>query len=419
METMSETLREPRRAYRDPDDRILGGVASGVGAHLGLDPFQARVGFVILALMGGLGVVVYAALWLLLPVADQPTAAGAPGLESATRRGFRTEAPSRRTRDVGVAVSLAVVAAGLIVFLQNAGLWLSPRVFWPLLVAASGLALLWWQSDESDRAEWLSTSSGWKAWLRVVFGGILVTGAVGLALFQAGVADALDAALGAILLAVVGVGLVIGPWLLRLTRDLRHERGERMRSQERADVAAHLHDSVLQTLALIQRQAGDALTVAQLARTQERELRNWLFDPIDVEKTTLKSALTQAAAEVEDAHRLPIELVVVGDADAEDAVMALVAASREAMVNAAKHSTAGRIDVYGEVSTTRIEVFVRDRGIGFELVRVPEDRMGVRRSIVDRMSRHGGRADVRSTLGEGTEVRMWIPRSTRRQESDA
>ncbi|MBA3309547.1 MAG: PspC domain-containing protein, partial [Nocardioidaceae bacterium] len=263
---MSQVVREPRRAYRAADDRLLGGVASGVGAHLGLDPLHARAGFVVLALMGGFGVVVYAALWVLLPVGNPADEVGAPGLESATRRGFRTRAPGRRTADLGVAVSLAAVGLGAVVFLQNAGLWLSPRLFWPLLVAAAGLALLWWHSDEGDRAEWLSTSAGWKAWLRVVVGAFLLTGAVCLALFQAGVADALGAAVGAVLLAVIGVGLVIGPWLLRLTRDLRLERGERMRSQERADVAAHLHDSVLQTLALIQRQAGDALTVAQLAR---------------------------------------------------------------------------------------------------------------------------------------------------------
>jgi phage shock protein PspC (stress-responsive transcriptional regulator)/signal transduction histidine kinase len=405
---MTQAIREPRRAFRDPDDKFLGGVASGVAAHLGLEPLVVRFGFVVLALLGGFGVAVYGALWVLLPVRGDEAAS--PGLESATRRGFRTGRRSPRS-DIGVALSLCLVGLGAVVLLQNAGLWINSRVFWPLFVAGAGVALVWWQTDQTARSAWL-TGSGWKSWLRVFLGAFLVAAAIWLALFQAGVAGALDDAIGAILLAVAGVALVIGPWLLRLTRDLRTERQERVRSQERADVAAHLHDSVLQTLALIQRQAGDPATVSQLARTQERELRTWLFDNTDPEASTLKAGLQRVVTEVEAAHRVPIELVVVGDVDADDGVTALVAATREAIVNAAKHSGAGRIDVYAEVGPAQVEVDVRDRGVGFDLAEVGTDRQGVRGSIVDRMSRHGGRADVKTEPGQGTEVRMWIPRTT-------
>jgi signal transduction histidine kinase len=173
-------------------------------------------------------------------------------------------------------------------------------------------------------------------------------------------------------------------------------------------MAAHLHDSVLQTLALIQRQAGDPVVVSQLARTQERELRNWLFDAPDPERLTLKSALQAAAAEVEDALRVPIEVVSVGDIDVDDCVRPVVAAAREAMANAARHSGAGRVDVFAEVADRTIEVFVRDRGRGFVLADVPGDRQGVRGSILDRMHRHGGEAEIRSAPDEGTEVRLAV-----------
>ena len=184
-------------------------------------------------------------------------------------------------------------------------------------------------------------------------------------------------------------------------------------------MAAHLHDSVLQTLALIQRQSTDPAVVSQLARTQERELRMWLFDDIDPERATLKSALQTVVAEVEDNLRVPIELVVVGDVDVDESVRPMVAASREAIVNAARHSEAGRVDVFTEVGEHSIEVFVRDRGVGFVPDDVPHDRQGLRGSVIDRMQRHGGQATVRSAPGEGTEVRLVMPRGLRTSEGQA
>jgi signal transduction histidine kinase len=174
-------------------------------------------------------------------------------------------------------------------------------------------------------------------------------------------------------------------------------------------MAAHLHDSVLQTLALIQLQSDDPKAVQQLARRQERELRIWLYGE-ELPETTLKAALTAAAAEVEDERGVPVELVMVGDCETSDSVQALVRAAREAMVNAAKHSGSETIDVYAEVDEDSVEVFVRDRGRGFDVDAVAEDRMGVTGSIINRMSRHGGVATVRSHPGDGTEVRLEISR---------
>jgi signal transduction histidine kinase len=402
----------PRRVYRDTEDRFLAGVASGVAQHLGVATMLVRIAFLVMVLWSGFGVLLYAALWALVPLED-PTlddGSAAPGLAAASRRGFRGTRSIRR-RDVGLAASIGAMALGGIVLLQNLGLWVSPRLFWPLLVAATGIALLWRQADDQERQEWLSTSSGWRSWLRVVVGVLLLIAAIGIGLFQSGVSGRVDLTdvLIAVLLAMLGVALVLGPWALRLNRDLRRERTERIRTQERADVAAHLHDSVLQTLAMIQRQAADPVTVSQLARTQERELRTWLFESPSSPDDTVKAALQHAIGEVEVAHHVPIELVSVGDCPIEPATAAVVAAAREAMVNAAKHSGAPQIDVYAEATERELEVFVRDRGRGFDLDEVPEDRLGVRRSIVDRINRHGGRAEVVSDRDSGTEVRLFMP----------
>lgn len=403
---MATPILEPRSAFRDRDDRLLGGVAAGVAQHVGASPLQSRVMFLALTLLGGLGVLLYAGLWIFLPLAAPPVSS----LPEVTRSGLRTPVLTGTRRDMGAAVSLAVVGAGAVLLLQSTGLGINPVVFWPLVVASAGLALLWWQTD---RSSWSTARPGWRGWLRLAVGlGLLVT-AEALVVFQAGLPDGMLDTLLLLGLAVLGIGLVIGPWLLRLSRDLRRERQVRIRSEERADVAAHLHDSVLQTLALIQRQAGDPQVVAHLARTQERQLRTWLFEAPSPDVMTLKSALQNAVEEVEASHQVPVELVVVGDADADEHVSALVAATREALANAAVHSGADRVDVFAEALAGEVSIFIRDRGVGFDVAAVPDGRHGVRRSIIDRMVRHGGSAEIRSDPGRGTEVRLAMSRPTR------
>jgi signal transduction histidine kinase len=214
-----------------------------------------------------------------------------------------------------------------------------------------------------------------------------------------------------VVVVLVAGALILAPWWIRLVRGLADERAERVRSQERAELAAHLHDSVLQTLALMQRQAENPRDVAALARRQERELRAWLNGgrPFG-ERATFAAALELAAAEVEEAHAVPVDVVAVGDAPLDDEAEALVAAAREAIVNAAKFG-AGSVSVYAEAGEHEVEVFVRDRGPGFELDAVPADRRGVRESIVGRMERHGGTALIHSVPGEGTEVELRLRRS--------
>jgi signal transduction histidine kinase/phage shock protein PspC (stress-responsive transcriptional regulator) len=414
---------EVRRALRDTQEPFIGGVASGLARHLAVPVVWVRAAFVLTALLGGLGVALYLGLWLVLP-ADSHFDTAAPGLESATRGGRR---PGRRRRlgDVGPAVALAALAFGGILLVE--AVLGRGTVLWPILIGVAGVALLWRQADEAQRERWLDTtgridpvrvvlgSGGWASYARLAAGVALVALALVLFAFHGGsVALARDATVAA-LLGVAGIGIVVGPWIYRLASDLSAERAERVRTQERADVAAHLHDSVLQTLALIQKNAEDGSTVARLARAQERDLRAWLYAGESTDESTIASALRGAAAAVEDAHGVSVEVVTVGDGDLDDALRPLVAATREAVTNAAKHAGTGSVDVYAEVSPAAVDVFVRDRGRGFDPDAVPEDRHGLRHSILDRMDRHGGSAEVRSTPGEGTEVRLHLPR---RQEDE-
>lgn len=416
---------QPRRAFRSSEDRLLGGVASGLALHLGVDVLWTRAAFVVAAAVGGLGLVAYAGLWLLLPSAAH-LEQSSPGLEAATRQGRRPRR-GRRFQDVGPVVALAAVGVGVVVLVQS--LLGVSFFFWPLLVGVVGLAVLWRQADEAQRERWVDSSGridvrravlgrgGIASYARLAAGfGLLLVALLLFAAHSGGISVARDVLVAGIL-GVAGLALVAGPWLVRLLGDLAEERAARVRTQERADVAAHLHDSVLQTLALIQKNAADSATVARLARAQERDLRSWLYDDQAAGAPTLAAALRTAAAEVEDTHATPVEVVSVGDTVMVDRLAAVVQAAREAMVNAAKHSGADRVDVYAEVAGGRAEVYVRDRGVGFEPAMVPPDRMGIRRSIEGRMSRHGGTAEVRTRPGEGTEVRLGMPVGADGQEA--
>jgi len=417
-----------RRAYRRTDGRVLSGVAGGIADHLNVSDTVVRLVFIGATVFGGFGVLIYAALWFLMPL-EVSTGPNAPGLAAATRSGMRPETPvpplhsahkeRRKEKNRGQLTAFAVVAVGVLLLLNVAGLGVAGKMFWPLVFAGTGLALIWRQADEGQRNAWVGKAptlgalfgkGGWKSVIRVTVGLILLGTAVTVFLVQNGRLSQVGDVLVALLLAVVGIGVIAGPWVHRLSRDLNNERGERIRSQERADMAAHLHDSVLQTLALIQKQANDPRAVVRLARAQERDLRSWLYDEDDTTDQTLSGAAKRAAAEVEDSHGVPVEVVTVGDCELTEGLSAMVRAARESMVNAAKHSGADKIDVFVEVDGDRAEMFVRDRGKGFDPDGVPEDRLGLRHSVMGRMERHGGRASVRSNPETGTEVRLEMDR---------
>ena len=406
------------RATRVAEGAWLGGVCTGLARHLGWPLMVVRIAFVALATFQFIGVIAYGALWLLLP---PESTVKAPGLESASRAGLRKESKPKRRIDWGMLLALIALGVGLLWIMQNTSLGISSQLFWPVAFACAGAALVWRQADSEQQKRWrveaggrvwlapFVARGGWPALVRVIVGLGLVGAAFGIVIAQQGQIAHLPEVMAMTMLALAGLAIVLAPWLHRSRSALNQARAEKVRADARADMAAHLHDSVLQTLAMIQRQADDPKAVQKLARRQERELRNWLYGD-ELPEATLKAALTSAAAEVEDERGVPVELVTVGDCDTSDSIQALVRAAREAMVNAAKHSGADKIDVYAEVDEESVEVFVRDRGNGFDADAVAEDRMGVKGSIVDRMARHGGTATIRSAPGDGTEVRLEIKR---------
>jgi signal transduction histidine kinase len=350
-----------------------------------------RAAFVLLSFSAGLGVVLYGAFWIVLHTPP--------------------EAEPESPRRAAVEYVVAALAAGIVLIVNAHTL---PLGWWflPSVLACFGGALLWREASETERDRWrrLSRSSLTAGAtdrigiLRVIAGvGLIIAGAVFI-LAQAGI-SAVGIGLAAMLVTVGGLALITGPWWLKLVRDLSEERRERIRSEERADIAAHLHDSVLQTLALIQRNANQPREVARLARSQERELRTKLYGA-GVPNGQFGAALHAAAAEVEDTYAVTVDVVVVGDRALDTRLDALVAAAREAMVNAAKHAQVTSVSLYAEVEDTAASVFVRDRGVGFDLEAIDEDRQGIRGSIIGRLERHRGRATVKSKPGDGTEVAL-------------
>jgi signal transduction histidine kinase/phage shock protein PspC (stress-responsive transcriptional regulator) len=433
------------RLVRLADQRLVAGVAAGVARHLGAPVGLVRAVFVVLGLLAGAGAVGYALLWIFVPQSTAPGGASGTSGDSGAVVSRRASAVERRQ---AIGIAAIGIAAGIVTLALGAGRWIG-ALAGPLVIVAIGAAFIWRDADDALRRRWRRTAVGWTrprraAWWRVAAGVVLVFGGLGVfAIAQVDVASARSAVV-AVVLTLIGVAVIAVPWLAKLLRDLTDERRERIRETERAEVAAHLHDSVLQTLALIQRQPGDAREVQRLARAQERDLRAWLYGPGGYarrgdgeqpaavgtdgagvaqaapvassaargESETCASALARAAAQVEDTYAVAIAPVVVGDVPLTDETSALVAAAREAMVNAAKHAGVDTISVYAELETPVASVYVRDRGHGFDPGAVPGDRRGVAESIRGRMERYGGRADVRTSPGSGTEwtLTMTIPR---------
>ncbi len=393
----SHTQPSLRRLSRSRTDRLLGGVCGGLARAVGIDPLVIRVAVVALTVAGGTGALIYVLAWVLLP-------------EDGSDRSLATAAVRDRGTTLGEVLAVGSIVLGVILLVRATGIWFSDAFVWPLLLAGVGLVVIWRQAGDRLRPAVPDLRSRRAALARVALGVFLVVSGVGAFLAASDAFSAVRQGVMASAAIVAGLALITGPFWVRMGRDLAMERRKRIRSEERAEVAAHLHDSVLQTLALIQRNADDPRAVVTMARRQERELRGWLFenDQDLPGADTLAAALARAGEEVEGLHGISIDVVAVGDLPLDDRTRALVAAAREAMVNAAKWSGDQTISVYAEVRDGEASVFVRDWGAGFDLASVAPDRHGVRESIVDRMARHGGEAVVRTTLGEGTEVELRI-----------
>ncbi|BEL09905.1 ATP-binding protein [Actinoplanes sichuanensis] len=397
----------PRRLYRPRDHRIVAGVAAGLARHLGVPVLAVRITLVVLLGFNALGLLLYAAYWAVLP-----------------QEARNQEVPARR--DLGALMPFAAIGMGVILLqaqlFEDQG---ATTAGWMIAVIAVGAGVIWHQSDPSRRdaqSENLASTPWFTAMVsetdrrsfvfRFIGGGILVAvGIIGVVAVYSPT-DSFSAVFNGVIFAFVGllgVGVVVAPLVWRTFGQLRAEREGRIREQERAELAAMIHDQVLHTLALIQRNSTDIKEVQRLARGQERSLRNWLYKPTASPTERFAAALEQAAAEVEDTYAITVETVVVGDTQCDERVAALVAAGREALVNAARHAGVQTVSLYAEVEEDELSVFVRDRGAGFDLSGVADTRHGVRGSIIGRMQRHGGRAEIRSAPGDGTEVRLMLP----------
>ncbi|WP_344345567.1 PspC domain-containing protein [Kitasatospora putterlickiae] len=453
--------------YRSPQGRMLGGVAHGLAVHLGLPVSWVRIAFVVLFFAQGLGGLLYAAFWFVVPIGiGEPArrggahwvyvngafvpvgswqAGGAGELSKDERRrggmirrlrevlqhalrgepaeagegadGSGAAAAGQRQGGLGQLAALVMLVIGVIALLNALNVQTAKPYTWPLLAVGVGVALVWRQADDSRWQRWFGLEEGEKrrgAYTRVGAGVLLVVAGLIAFLATQGSDSPVGWMIESSLAVLAGVLVLLGPYALRMWQDLGAERTARIRAQERAEIAAHVHDSVLHTLTLIQRRAEDPKEVLRLARAQERELRLWLYRPEAVAEQapdTMAESLRAVVAEVEDRHGVPVEVVIVGDCPMDDRIAAQMQAAREATVNAAKYGGGGPVQVYAEVEGRTVMVFVRDHGPGFDPDTVPEDRMGVRESILGRMKRNGGTARVRPAPDGGTEVELEMERA--------
>jgi signal transduction histidine kinase len=396
---------------RERDGRQVAGIIAGLSAKSGVDVTALRVAMVVLTLLtSGLAAAAYVLTWLLLPVAGESTNIASRAL--ADKRG------------IALSAAIAAVLGLILVVISALGAgWLN-TVAWPIIITVCGMVLVWRNAppDEQDLLHRLTEPLVGTAGrakdrlvLRIVITAALALSGLGFLLSGKHQLDLLEPLLGVALI-LSAAAIAMSPWLSRVARDLVDERQARIRAEERADMAVRVHDSVLQTLALIQRRASEPQQVIQLARSQERELRSWLFDgqapgSMQGEGVTLAAGIRKIQREVEAQHRIEVDAVTVGDCELEEDLEALLAAAREATVNAAKWSGCSTVSVFAEVESDSVSVYVRDRGAGFDPESVPADRKGLAESIRARLARRGGSAIVRSAPGKGTEVCLTMPRA--------
>lgn len=400
---------DPVKFHRRGAGRIVGGVAGGMSDHLGVDVFKVRVAFALLAIMAGAGIFAYGLLWVFTSAGDdvdRPSAA-------------------ERQRALGLA-ALGLGLAAALAWLLNGT---AASVLVPIVVVVVGAALVWREFDSDGPRSILGMPKKPTvlSWARVVGGATLIVLGLGVVVLARVDIASVRSSLLAVIVTLVGATLLTVPLWLRMWRTLNAERSARIRNDEREEIASHLHDSVLQTLALIQKQSDQPQEVMRLARGQERELRKWLFEGGDVDHASLAEALKTIAGEVEDQHGVTVRPITVGDVQltAEESTSglqrehftALLGATREALVNAAKHSGETNIDLFAETEPDKVTVFVRDRGTGFDENLVPLDRQGLAKSIKARIERRGGEVSVRSQVGKGTEVRILMPRGVLADDS--
>ncbi len=407
------TLGTPQRPFRrSRENAVLGGVAGGIAIRFGVSERTIRILFALGALAGGVGLLAYVTTWITVRRSGEDQSI----IERLTRH--------EKQRHTIFVIFIAIVVT--LMLFHSIGLHQLGSFAWTVALSVIGLFAVWRGTSADERAGIDATISAAPILAhtptsrralaaRVLAGAVLII--IGLVVLSrvGGIwGAAVPSLLGAITL-LGGLLILLAPWWLETVRDLSHERRERVRAEERATMVAHLHDSVLQTLTLIERSAGDEQAVRRFARGQERELRKWLFDPNHAGEAsnqveTVSTVAKRIEAEVEDDYGVRVELVIVGDCAVDEHLLAMLAAGKEAAVNAAKWSGAPIVSIYIEVEPELITMFIRDTGTGFDTTQVASDRHGIAWSIRGRMDQHGGRTVVKSELGSGTEIELAIPR---------
>ncbi|MFC8303042.1 PspC domain-containing protein [Specibacter sp. NPDC057265] len=413
------------KMYRS-QQRMVAGVCGGLAEHLGIGVGLVRAIMIGSSVFLGAGLVFYGWLWLLVPMAGDTAQDNSPWLDAdgnprlqLFRPGPGHEhldggqlAPARQQIPLGfkeVLIGGGLVIAAVALFGRQSGWNLQLGTVLPLLIIILGAVLTWMQLDNTRRVGLLSAArmNTPMALLRLGGGLALVIAGVIVIVAGSGSWSLVWTSMVASLAVLAGVGLVLAPWALKFWREFQEERAGRVRATERAEIAAHLHDSVLQTLALIQKSATSSADVTRLARAQERELREWIYQDSTHGPGALVERVKTVCAEVEDLHGTAVEVVAVGDAELDERSHALVQAVREAVLNGVRHGGT-TVSVYVEAGVQGVDVFIKDRGPGFDMAAVPADRLGVKESVVGRMQRNGGSAEIISNA-DGTEVRLHLP----------
>ncbi|WP_317643729.1 ATP-binding protein [Bombiscardovia apis] len=401
---------------RPKQGRILCGVCKGISLHLGIKVSWVRLFMLALIFAFGAGIVAYIFLWIYVPAGDPIAAAQQlyydPQAQPLARPNAGIAGPANQSEeptssDSGLSevlhnapkpALLAGVGALLLALALSFSLTGMPRrLVFPTILLASSLAIAWFHFGGDQRRVWTLAASG-----------ALILAALASYVFPTFPADEAWQMMLLALIVIAAVAVILTPWASSILARLSTERAQKEREEERADMAAHLHDGVLQTLALIQLHADDPQAVFTLARGQERDLRNWLYQERTPSDRSVSSGLQSIAAQIEDAHGKPIDVVTVGDAHPSAQTDALLDATQQALINAVTHG-AEPISVYCEAGKGKVEVFVRDHGAGFDTKAVPPDRLGIRESIIGRLERRGGTVEIVSRPNWGTEVRMHMP----------
>ena len=439
--------------------RVGAGVAKAISMHLGVSVHLIRFIFVVTSFFFGSGLIAYIFLWITIPTGDpiqqayaiagsQPVGSaplsrgnapyGESGARDFTNHGATAQNAGPQSSATGTTadkmpsndgrqssesleqmlrqapkpalLAMAGFAAlGLCALMAAKGL--EGALILPVLLGVVGIGVSWLRFNAKEGQLWTMLAG-----IAIIFAAYALYIATHVRTMPS-IRHATLNMLVAGLAMLVGVLLAIVPWITALIRDLGTERALKEREEERADMTTHLHDGVLQTLALIQLHADDQQTVFSLARQQERELREWLYQERTTSDRSVNAGLKQIAAHVEDTHGKPIEVVTVGDARPSAQTDALLDATQQALVNAVTHG-GEPVSVYCEAGDKLVEVFVRDHGSGFDVDAIPANRLGIRESIIGRVRRRGGTVEIVSRPGWGTEVRMHMPISGATGDTD-